>query len=304
MPTATETPVPTTTESPVPTATETPVPTTTESPAPTATETPVPTATETPVPTATETPVPTATETPVPTATNTSVPTATTSPIPNATATPTAMVTPTSAVKPTVSVTPVITQMPDTNKDLEVTITIQDASGKPIPDTEITFTSLDGKDLSEVEVIQNGKEVTKRISDDKSSVTFITGDEGPSTIKGLDAGTYEVIEKNTSAEQTNPAKARFEIESDGSTVFNGKEREAGSQIAVEEQTGTNSKDDLSITMVLSADRGSSINREPNPIPATGETINEMLIATAIIVILGSIFLFGEGFKRKENKLHK
>ena len=311
-PTVTETPVPTTTESPVPTATETPVPTTTESPVPTATETPVPTttespaptATETPVPTATETPVPTATETPVPTATNTSVPTATTSPIPNATATPTAMVTPTSAVKPTVSVTPVITQMPDTNKDLEVTITIQDASGKPIPDTEITFTSLDGKDLSEVEVIQNGKEVTKRISDDKSSVTFITGDEGPSTIKGLDAGTYEVIEKNTSAEQTNPAKARFEIESDGSTVFNGKEREAGSQIAVEEQTGTNSKDDLSITMVLSADRGSSINREPNPIPATGETINEMLIATAIIVILGSIFLFGEGFKRKENKLHK
>ena len=57
-------------------------------------------------------------------------------------------------------------------------------------------------------------------------------------------------------------------------------------------------------MVLSADRGSSINREPNPIPATGETINEMLIATAIIVILGSIFLFGEGFKRNENKLHK
>ena len=304
VPTATETPVPTTTESPAPTATETPVPTATETPVPTATETPVPTATETPVPTATETPVPTATETPVPTATNTSVPTATTSPIPNATATPTAMVTPTSAVKPTVSVTPVITQMPDTNKDLEVTITIQDASGKPIPDTEITFTSLDGKDLSEVEVIQNGKEVTKRISDDKSSVTFITGDEGPSTIKGLDAGTYEVIEKNTSAEQTNPAKARFEIESDGSTVFNGKEREAGSQIDVEEQAGTNSKDDQSITMVLSADRGSSINREPNPIPATGETINEMLIATAIIVILGSIFLFGEGFKRKENKLHK
>ncbi|MBQ1297794.1 MAG: hypothetical protein IIY21_27390 [Clostridiales bacterium] len=304
VPTTTESPAPTATETPVPTATETPVPTATETPVPTATETPVPTATETPVPTATETPVPTATETPVPTATNTSVPTATTSPIPNATATPTAMVTPTSAVKPTVSVTPVITQMPDTNKDLEVTITIQDASGKPIPDTEITFTSLDGKDLSEVEVIQNGKEVTKRISDDKSSVTFITGDEGPSTIKGLDAGTYEVIEKNTSAEQTNPAKARFEIESDGSTVFNGKEREAGSQIDVEEQAGTNSKDDQSITMVLSADRGSSINREPNPIPATGETINEMLIATAIIVILGSIFLFGEGFKRKENKLHK
>ena len=303
-PTVTETPVPTTTESPVPTATETPVPTTTESPVPTATETPVPTATETPVPTATETPVPTATETPVPTATNTSVPTATTSPIPNATATPTAMVTPTSAVKPTVSVTPVITQMPDTNKDLEVTITIQDASGKPIPDTEITFTSLDGKDLSEVEVIQNGKEVTKKISDDKSSVTFITGDEGPSTIKGLDAGTYEVIEKNTSAGQTNPAKARFEIESDGSTVFNGKEREVGSQIAVEEQTGTNSKDGQSITMVLSADKSSSSNREPNPIPATGETINEMLIATAIIVILGSMFLFGEGFKRKENKLRK
>ena len=214
------------------------------------------------------------------------------------------MVTPTSAVKPTVSVTPVITQMPDTNKDLEVTITIQDASGKPIPDTEITFTSLDGKDLSEVEVIQNGKEVTKKISDDKSSVTFITGDEGPSTIKGLDAGTYEVIEKNTSAEQTNPAKARFEIESDGSTVFNGKEREVGSQIAVEEQTGTNSKDGQSITMVLSADKSSSSNREPNPIPATGETINEMLIATAIIVILGSMFLFGEGFKRKENKLRK
>ena len=303
-PTATNSPTPTATNSPTPTATNSPTPTVTETPVPTTTESPVPTATETPVPTATETPVPTATETPVPTATNTSVPTATTSPIPNATATPTAMVTPTSAVKPTVSVTPVITQMPDTNKDLEVTITIQDASGKPIPDTEITFTSLDGKDLSEVEVIQNGKEVTKKISDDKSSVTFITGDEGPSTIKGLDAGTYEVIEKNTSAGQTNPAKARFEIESDGSTVFNGKEREVGSQIAVEEQTGTNSKDGQSITMVLSADKSSSSNREPNPIPATGETINEMLIATAIIVILGSMFLFGEGFKRKENKLRK
>ncbi len=59
-----------------------------------------------------------------------------------------------------------------------------------------------------------------------------------------------------------------------------------------------------LTMVLSADKSSSSNREPNPIPATGETINEMLIATAIIVVFGSMFLFGEGFMRKENKLHK
>ena len=288
MPTTTDSPTPTATNSPTPTAAETPVPTTTDSPTPTATNSPTPTVTETPVPTATETPVPTATN----------------SPTLNATATPTTMVTPTSVVKPTVSVTPAITQAPNTNKDLEVTISNQDGSGNQISNTEITFTSLDGKDLSEVEVIQNGKEVTKKISDDKTSVTFITGDEGPSTIKGLDAGTYEVTEKNTSAGQKNPSKVTFEIESDGSIVYNGKETKAGTQITIAEQTGTNSQGGQTLTMVLSADRNSSVNREPNPIPATGETINEILIVIDLAIIIGSIFLFSEGFKRRKKESHK
>ncbi len=306
---------PTNTPEPTQGPTNTPEPTQgpTNTPEPTQgpTNTPEPTkgTTNTPEPTKgpTNSPEPTKgpTNSPEPTKGTTNTPDPTATPTSTLTSTATATATPTVFASPTISVTPVSTTMPkDSNKDLEVTISNQDAAGKQIPDTEITFTSLDGKDLSDVEVIQNGKELAKKISDDKSSVTFITGDEGPSTIKGLDAGTYEVIEKNTSAGQTNPAKVTFEIEPDGSLVFNGKETEAGSQITVAQQTGTNNQEGQTLTMVLSADKSSSSNREPNPIPATGETINEMLIATAIIVIMGSMFLFGEGFKRKENKLHK
>ena len=314
-PTATSTPTPTVTETPGPTATSTPTPTVTETPGPTATSTPTPTVTNSPTPTqgqrndpdptATATPLPTATGTPEPTATATATPTSTATPTvtvtPNATATPSTSPTPTASVAPaasvTPSITPVSTPMP-ANKDLEVTITNQDAEGKVISGKEITITSVDGHDLSEVVVIEDGKEVEIKVSDDKKSVSFTTGDSGSAVIKGLDAGSYEISGKPSTGSNPSTEKVTFVLDSDGSLVFNGNVTEPGSQTVVDNPV---SSDSSWKSMTISANRMPSASREPDPIPATGEAINGILIMSSITVILGAACLLKYGMTRKKKE---
>ena len=160
--------------------------------------------------------------------------------------------------------------------DLDVTLSKQDIAGKEIAEAELTFTSLDDHDLSNVVVTQNGVQVKVTISPDKHAISFYTVDTAPSIIKGLRAGRYELKETVTPEAYLTAEAIVFSLLPDGSTECGGKVTVAGSPIIMVDRADPNYKTDWD-TEVISA------NREPKSIPATGETTS--VVTTAGIVIL-------------------
>ncbi|MBR4556738.1 MAG: hypothetical protein IKO15_04575, partial [Clostridiales bacterium] len=160
--------------------------------------------------------------------------------------------------------------------DLDITLSKQDIAGKEIAEAELTFTSLDGYDLSNVVVTQNGVQVKVTISPDKHAISFITVDTAPSIIKGLRAGRYELKETVTPKAYLTAEAIQFSLLPDGSTECGGKVTVAGSPIIMVDKADPNYEVDKD-TEVISA------NREPKSIPATGETAS--IVSKAGIAVL-------------------
>ena len=99
-----------------------------------------------------------------------------------------------------------------------VEISKQDIAGNEIADATLTITSLDGKDLSNVYVTQNGVNVNLVLSSDLKSVSFKTTDTSNSIVYGLEAGKYELKETVTPAQYLRAEAIVFEISNNGNVI--------------------------------------------------------------------------------------
>ena len=99
-----------------------------------------------------------------------------------------------------------------------VEISKQDIAGNEIADATLTITSLDGFDLSNVYVTQNGVNISLVLSDDKQSISFKTVDSMNSIVFGLAAGKYELKETVTPAQFLRADAIVFEISNNGNVI--------------------------------------------------------------------------------------
>ena len=157
------------------------------------------------------------------------------------------------------------------NDNLKVTFNKEDEAQHLIAGAELTLTSLDGYDLSNVKVTQGGTEVTVRLSADKSSIAFSTVDTAPSIVSGLKAGDYELKETVTPAKYKTADAIRFTLYPDGYTKRVGDVTVSGSPIV----------------MIDKADPNYHQGGDNPPVPATGEMTSATTIIGATLMILAA-----------------
>jgi len=208
----------------------------------------------------------------------------TVTPTPSDTVSPTP--TETVTTTPTVTSTPEVTSTPTPGTGIKVEISKQDIAGKELAQAELTITSLDGYDLSAVVVTQGGKEITFKLSADKSSISFYTVDSSRSVLHGLMAGRYELKETVTPKAYLTADAIRFTLNADGSAEYGGKVIVSGSPII----------------MVDEADPKYQTERTGNtPMPATGEQMSYAAMLGVVLLGLGVACLTGFGVYRSKRK---
>ena len=169
--------------------------------------------------------------------------------------------------------------------NLKVTFNKEDEAQHLIADAELTLTSLDGYDLSSVIVTQDGKQVTVKLSADKSSISFSTVDTAPSIVSGLKAGDYELKETVTPVKYKTADAIKFTLYPDGNTKRVGDVTVSGSPIV----------------MVDKADPNYHQGGNNPPIPATGETTSAMTMIGATLMILAAACFTGLYLIRRKKK---
>ncbi|PWJ71186.1 hypothetical protein B0O40_1052 [Ruminococcaceae bacterium R-25] len=157
------------------------------------------------------------------------------------------------------------------NDNLKVTFNKEDEAQHLIAGAELTLTSLDGYDLSNVKVTQGGTEVTVKLSADKSSIAFSTVDTAPSIVSGLKAGNYELKETVTPAKYKTADAIRFTLYPDGYTKRVGDVTVSGSPIV----------------MIDKADPNYHQGGDNPPVPATGEMTSATTMIGATLMILAA-----------------
>ncbi len=169
--------------------------------------------------------------------------------------------------------------------NLKVTFNKEDEAQHLIADAELTLTSLDGYDLSSVIVTQDGKQVTVKLSADKSSISFSTVDTAPSIVSGLKAGDYELKETVTPVKYKTADAIKFTLYPDGNTKRVGDVTVSGSPIV----------------MVDKADPNYHQGGNNPPIPATGEITSAMTMIGATLMILAAACFTGLYLIRRKKK---
>ena len=130
-----------------------------------------------------------------------------------------------------VTTTPATTTTTTTTGTVGVEISKQDIAGNEIANATLTITSLDGKDLSNVYVTQNGATVSVVLSSNLKSISFQTTDTTNSIVYGLEAGKYELKETVTPVAYLRAESIVFEI-SDNGNVINTATNVQGSPIVM------------------------------------------------------------------------
>ncbi len=241
-------------------------------------------------------------------------PTPTTEPEPTEPVEPT----PTEPVEPTVPPTP--TPVPDSG--LELTFEKQDEVGKLIANAVLTLTSVDGLDMSDVKVTQNGKEVEFTLSDDLSSISFTTVDTAPSIVSGLQPGNYELKETVTPEGYKTADSIYFVLNDDGSFT-EGTSIEvnvAGSPVVMIDEADPTYWRYADINKITDKEHSGSPDKNPNnnpdnsnkdsgnnksgssgntPIPATGEKRSYFAAAGVMLLGLCAAIVTGLGIYRRK-----
>ena len=153
-------------------------------------------------------------------------------------------------------------------------------AGNEIPKAELTLRSVNGYDLSQVVVKQNGVPVDVRLSSDKTAISFDTVEDFKSIISNLPAGDYELKETVTPKRYLTADAIYFTLRDDGSAARGQTIIAAGSPIV----------------MIDKADPTYQTN-----VPATGEEVSITTLA-GIVVLLFAASLTGYGaFRMKKKK---
>ena len=162
------------------------------------------------------------------------------------------------------------------NDNLKVTFNKEDEAQHLIAGAELTLTSLDGYDLSNVKVTQGGTEVTVKLSADKSSIAFSTVDTAPSIVSGLKAGNYELKETVTPVKYQTADAIKFTLYPDGYTKRVGDVTVSGSPIV----------------MIDKADPNYHQGGDNPPVPATGEMTSATTMIGATLMLLAAACFTG------------
>ena len=171
------------------------------------------------------------------------------------------------------------------NDSLKVTFNKEDEAQHLIAGAELTLTSLDGYDLSNVKVTQGGTEVTVKLSADKSSIAFSTVDTAPSIVSGLKAGNYELKETVTPAKYQTADAIKFTLYPDGYTKRVGDVTVSGSPIV----------------MIDKADPNYHQGGNNPPVPATGEMTSATTMIGATLMILAAACFTGLYLLRRKKR---
>ena len=205
------------------------------------------------------------------------------------TPTPTGSITPTPTGSEQPSETPTATPTgsaqttPVPGPGFDIKLSKQDVAGKEIAKAELTFTSLDGYDLSTVEVTQGGTTITPRLSADKKSISFDTV-EGQSTIlKAVKPGRYQLSETVTPKAYLTADAITFTLKDNGDTDCGGVVSVAGSPIV----------------MVDKADP--TYKQGGGSLPATGEQMSGYTVAGYTILALAAACAAGYVVYRTKKK---
>ena len=176
--------------------------------------------------------------------------------------------------------------------DLEVSFEKKDEQNKLIAEAELTLENLDGFDMSNVYVMQNGKKIESKLSADKTAISFNTVDTSPSIVCGLKAGRYRLTETVTPKKYETADAIVFTLAANGDkTDEAGKVILAGSPIVMIDRADPNYKPDDSD--VISANR--------KPVPATGEETSLTSIIGVALICTCAVALSGLGIYRVKRK---
>ena len=171
------------------------------------------------------------------------------------------------------------------NDSLKVTFNKEDEAQHLIAGAELTLTSLDGYDLSNVKVTQGGTEVTVKLSADKSSISFSTVDTAPSIVSGLKAGDYKLEETVTPVKYQTADAIKFTLYPDGYTKRVGDVTVSGSPIV----------------MIDKADPNYHQGGDNPPVPATGEMTSATTMIGATLMILAAVCFTGLYLLRRKKR---
>ena len=183
------------------------------------------------------------------------------------------------------------------DSNLDVTLSKEDVAGKEIAQAQLTFTSLNGYDLSNVEVTQGGTKVEYTVSPDKHAISFYTVETAPSIIKGLRAGDYKLEETVTPKAYLTADAIVFTLLPDGTTECNGQVSVQGSPIVMVDEADPKYNTDSH----SEHDEDSIDDKEPDSIPATGEVTSVASKIGLIIIALSAVCFMGYFVFKKTKK---
>ena len=183
------------------------------------------------------------------------------------------------------------------DSNLDVTLSKEDVAGKEIAQAQLTFTSLNGYDLSNVEVTQGGTKVEYTVSPDKHAISFYTVETAPSIIKGLRAGDYKLEETVTPKAYLTADAIVFTLLPDGTTECNGQVSVQGSPIVMVDEADPKYNTDSH----SEHDEDRIDDKEPDSIPATGEVTSVASKIGLIIIALSAVCFMGYFVFKKTKK---
>ena len=106
----------------------------------------------------------------------------------------------------------------DEAKTFEIELSKEDIAKNLIADAVLSITSVDGYDLSKVEVTQGGASVATTLKNGNTTIEFKSSGSAYSKIKGLRVGKYVLTETTAPAKYMVAASIDFEIDNDGALI--------------------------------------------------------------------------------------
>ena len=153
-------------------------------------------------------------------------------------------------------------------KPVSVTISKQDIAGKELAGATLNIVSEKGFDMSNVTAKRNDTSVEINIAED--TISFVSGTE-PTTIEGLTAGTYTLVETTAPNGYTIAEKITFTIDEDGGVTINGKDyqdvvmQDNKTSVSISKQDATQKTELSGATLTITAkDKNADFSSIENP----------------------------------------
>jgi hypothetical protein len=120
----------------------------------------------------------------------------------------------------------------DEAKYFDIQLSKEDIAHNLIANAKLSVTSLDGHDLTKVEVYQGNTKITPDYSDSNHTITFSSSGTEYTQLKGLRVGKYILKETTTPEKYLKAADIDFEITNDGKLISTNQAFVVGSRVVM------------------------------------------------------------------------